>query len=215
MRVSTPIAFLFGMTMSLNAYAALAQLSPSLLRLEGEFLPYSAGAPIENYDVVRSAAAFVPPGQRLRIERNPSGDAQDYLWTWLPPLHVELCEQPFWKVHCAEVESGHPVPVPVPARIITLRAEGMPESTTSQEFSDYWKLAVIGLRRGETVYRIQAEPGGPDVWAYATGDGYLALTPRLLVRFDRSLDWKWTYREPEPASAIQVLTRASGIRLVE
>ncbi len=207
MRLSPSIAFLFGTAMSLNAYAALAQPSPSLLRLEGEFLPYSASAPLENYDVVRSAAAFVPPGQRLRIEHNPSGDAQEYLWTWLPPLNVELCEQPFWKVHCAAVESGQPVSVPV--RIITLRAEGTPESTTSQEFSDYWKLAVVGLRRGETVYRIQAELGGPDAWAYLTEAGYLGLTPHLLARFDPDHGWVWAHPrdKPQPSRGIQVLVR--------
>lgn len=201
--------FLFGTAMSLTADATRAQPPASLLRLEGEFLPYSANAPIENYDVVRSAPAFVPPGQRLRIERDPSGEAQDYLWTWLPPLHAELCNHPFWKAHCAAVDAGHSVSVPV--QITTLLAEGTPENTTSQEFNAYWVLAVFGLKRGETVYRITSAAGGPNVWAYATDDGYLAMTPELLPRIDRNLDWQWPYQEPKALPAIQVLTRASGV----
>jgi hypothetical protein len=199
---------LLGSAMSLLALDALAQDHFPELRIEGEFLPYSASAPMESYDVIHSGPEFVPPGQRLRIERSEAAGEHGFLWTWLAPLHPELCSHAYWQPHCSEAGPDQPAqPVSVPVRVTAMAAEGTPTSTTSLEFSEYWRLGVIGLKRGETVFRIQSDQSDLDVWAYATLDGYLALTPRLLPRWDRSLIWQL---EPRPARGIQVLIKVSA-----
>jgi hypothetical protein len=195
------------LTMPLIAFIALAQDTFPKLHIEGEFLPYSASAPTQSIDVVRSGAEFVPFGQRLRIERSADAGEHGFLWTWLPPLHPELCSHPYWQQHCSESAfSRSTETVSVPVRVTTLAAEGTPLTTSDKDFSIYWKLAVVGLQRGETVFHIQAENGGPEVWAYATDDGYLALTPRILPHWDRSLSWRF---EPKLGREIQVLSKVA------
>lgn len=193
--------------MSLVALNALSQDRFPEIRVEGDFLTYSASSPLESYDVVRSGPEFVPSGQRIRIERSEAAGEHGFLWTWLPPLNPELCSHAFWKLNCAEEGSVQLTkPLSVPVRITPLAAEGTPKSTTSREFSEYWQLAVIGLKRGETVFRIRSDQGDLDVWAYPTQDGYLALTPRVLQRWDRGLAWAF---EPKLGREVQVLIRVA------
>lgn len=198
--------------MPLTAYTAPASepvsapLSP--LRLQGEYRPFSAEGLIEHFDVAASGAALVPPGQRLRIERDPDGDAEAFVWTLLPPRHAELCQQAFWAARCAGTGADDELSARV--RITAMLAEGTPQTTSVAEFDEYWRgLAIFGLSRGHTLYRIQSEDGGPDAWAYLTEAGYLALTPHLLPRFDPEHGWAWDHPrdKPQPRRRIQVLVR--------